>query len=43
MAAASLEAHIAARLKVPRSRSHNERNALGLSQFKSIARLAWRK
>lgn len=37
------EARVTARLAAPGSRSRNERNSMGLSQFKSIARLAWRK
>lgn len=35
------EAEVARRLAVPGSKSRNERSSMGLSQFKSIARLVW--
>ncbi|MFN0046971.1 MAG: hypothetical protein ACKVOS_10940 [Sphingorhabdus sp.] len=35
------EKDIVARLSVPGSRSRNERHSMGISQFKSIARLIW--
>ena len=37
------EAKVRTRLEVPGSRARNERNSMGLSQFKSIARLVWRR
>ena len=37
------EARVQARLEAPGSRSRNERNAMGLSQFKSIARCVWKR
>ena len=35
------EADVDARLKAPGSKSRNERNSMGLSQFKSIAKKVW--
>ena len=35
------ETRVAAKLSEPGSRSRNERNSMGLSQFRSIARLVW--
>lgn len=37
------EARVQARLQAPGSRSRNERHSMGLSQFKSIARLVWQR